>query len=109
MMKILMTVLSIAIFSTVFAQEEMPLYILVIKEHKFTPDTIKVKADRKFRLEVKNDDDGSEEFESSTLHIEKIMGPKKTIKLVLGPLKKGTYPFMGEFHQTTAKGQVIAE
>jgi len=89
--------------------DELPLYQIVIKDNKFIPDTVKVKVDEKFRLEVKNEDSGSEEFESATLHIEKILGPKKTLRLVLGPLKKGTYSFMGEFHQATAQGKIIAE
>lgn len=89
--------------------DELPVYHIVIKDHKFIPDTIKVKADQKFKLEVKNEDSGSEEFESATLHVEKIVGPKKTLRLVLGPLKKGSYSFMGEFNQATAQGHVIAE
>lgn len=107
----LMVFLAIALClpATSFAEEELPLYKTTIKNHIFEPAIIKVKADQKFRLEVKNEDAGSEEFESSTLSIEKIMGPKKTLKLILGPLKKGSYPFMGEFHQSTAKGEVIAE
>lgn len=91
------------------AENELTLYKATIKNHKFEPDIIKVKAEEKFRLEVKNEDVSSEEFESSSLNIEKIMGPKKTLRLILGPLKKGTYPFMGEFNQSTAKGQIIAE
>jgi hypothetical protein len=97
------------LFSVFVFADELPLYKIVIKDHQFIPDTIKVKADQKFRLEVKNEDAGSEEFESATMHIEKIVGPKKTLRLVLGPLKKGTYSFMGEFHQATAQGNVIAE
>lgn len=95
--------------SMVVTADELPLYQIVIKNHKFIPDTIKVKADQKFRLEVKNEDPGSEEFESATMHVEKIVGPRKTLKLVLGPLKKGSYSFMGEFNQATAQGHVIAE
>ena len=107
-MKVFTLVLGLLISFSAFS-DELPLYQIVIKDHKFIPDTIKVKADQKFRLEVKNEDSGSEEFESATMHIEKIIGPKKTLRLILGPLKKGTYSFMGEFHQATAQGNVIAE
>lgn len=100
----------LAVFVQVFASaDELPLYQIVLKDHKFIPDTVKVKVEQKFRLEVKNEDSGSEEFESATLHIEKIVGPQKTLRLILGPLKKGTYSFMGEFHQATAQGNIIAE
>lgn len=97
------------LFGSFARAEELPLYNIVIKDHKFTPDVIKVKANQKFRLEIKNEDMGSEEFESATMHVEKIVGPKKTLKLILGPFKKGEYPFIGEFHQATALGKVIAE
>lgn len=107
-MKKLILILGLVLAGSVHA-DELPVFQIVIKDHKFIPDTITVKADQKFRLEVKNEDAGSEEFESATLHIEKIVGPKKTLRLVLGPLKKGTYSFMGEFHQATAQGKVIAE
>ncbi|MCM8598918.1 MAG: cupredoxin domain-containing protein, partial [Candidatus Accumulibacter sp.] len=29
--------------------------------------------------------------------------------IVIGPLKPGSYPFYGEFHEATAKGVIIAE
>ncbi len=91
------------------ASDDLKIYKAIIKNHKFDPDIIKVKADEQFRLEIKNEDSSSEEFESSSLNIEKIMGPKKTLKLVLGPLKKGVYSFIGEFNQNTAKGQIVVE
>ena len=109
-MKKLLFVVTIVSMSLSFLHaEEIPVFNIVIKDHQFIPDTIRVKADQKFKLEIKNEDSGSEEFESATMHVEKIIAPKKTLRLILGPLKKGEYPFMGEFHQSTAQGKVIVE
>jgi hypothetical protein len=43
------------------------------------------------------------------LKVEKVI-PGKTKGIVrIGPLKPGRYPFVGEYHEDTAKGVVIAE
>jgi plastocyanin len=83
--------------------------VLVIKDHKFAPDKVKVKAGSRFKLTIRNDDPTSEEFESNTMIIEKFIGPKRSITVTLGPLKPGVYEFFGDFHPETAKGQLTAE
>ena len=87
----------------------MQSFELKIKEHKFNIETIHIKANEKFRLKVINEDSSSEEFESRTIVIEKFIGPKRTVNLILGPLKPGKYEFFGDFHADTAKGFIIAE
>lgn len=96
-------------FSTLGFADEMQTFDLVIKDHKFSQETLVVKAGEKFRLNIKNEDSTSEEFESNTMIIEKFIGPKRSISVILGPLKPGTYEYFGEFHMKTAKGQVIAK
>ncbi len=99
--------MAIAFFSTfVWAQQT---YKIVIKNHVFIPDQITVKSGEEFKLEVKNEDASTEEFESKKMNIEKFIGPNKTLKLTLGPLAAGEYDFFGEFHQDTAKGKLIAK
>ena len=51
----------------------------------------------------------AEEFESHSLSREKVIpgGAKATI--FIGPLKPGRYEFVGEFHEATAKGAVVAK
>lgn len=82
---------------------------LVIKDHKFEPATLEVPAGKKITIIVENQDPSAEEFESSELKAEKVIGGGKTGKVNVGPLKPGEYPFMGEFHPDTAKGTVIAK
>ena len=82
---------------------------LIIKDHKFTPTEIKVPANKRVQLTVVNDDPAPEEFDSSALKVEKVIPGKSKGIVRIGPLKPGRYPFIGEYHESTAKGVVIAE
>ena len=84
-------------------------YTVTIKDHRFTPSEIKVPANKRFEIMVINDDATPEEFESKPLKIEKVIPGKSKGVVRIGPLKPGRYPFVGEFHEDTAKGVVIAE
>ena len=82
---------------------------LTIKDHKFTPTEIKVPANKRIEITVINDDATPEEFESKPMKVEKVIPGKSKGVVRIGPLKAGRYPFVGEFHESTAKGVVIAE
>ncbi len=82
---------------------------LVIKEHRFIPQEVKVPAGQKIKLVIDNQDPTPEEFESYALNREKVISGGKQGFVFLGPLKAGRYDFMGEFHQATAQGVLIAE
>jgi plastocyanin len=82
---------------------------LVIKDHRFTPSEVKVPAGKKVKLIVDNQDATPEEFESHELKREKVIAAHSKATLSIGPLKAGRYPFVGEFHESTAKGVIIAE
>jgi Cupredoxin-like domain len=82
---------------------------LTLKDHKFTPAEIKVPANKRVKLTVVNDDPTPEEFESHELRVEKVIPGKSKGIVRIGPLKPGRYPFIGEYHESTAKGVVIAE
>jgi hypothetical protein len=84
-------------------------YVLTIKDHRFTPEEIKVPADQRVMITVVNDDVTPEEFDSSALKVEKVVAGKSKGVVRIGPLKPGRYPFIGEYHEATAKGVVIAE
>ncbi len=95
--------------SSLTAQAEMPEFHIVIKDHQFIPAEVHVPAGVKVKLLVENQDATPEEFESDTLHREKIIAGNKTAKIIIGPLKPGSYPFVGEFNEDTAQGVVVAE
>ena len=80
-----------------------------IKDHKFDPAEIKVPAQKAIKLTVNNLDASAEEFESHPLGVEKVIAGKGSATIRLKPLAKGTYAFVGEYHEETAKGTIIAE
>jgi len=82
---------------------------LTIENNRFSPDEIKVKANTPFVIVVTNKDKTPEEFESKELKIEKVIPPGQTVKVRVRALKPGTYNFVGEYHEKTAKGRIIAE
>ncbi len=84
-------------------------YEIIIKNHKFTPDSLEVPANQKVKLIIKNQDASSEEFESHELSREKVIAGNSEGVVFIGPLKAGEYPFVGEFHEDTAKGKIIAK
>ena len=82
---------------------------LTIESNRFQPEEIKVKAGAPFVLVITNKDRGPEEFESRELRIEKVIPAGKTIRLKMPALKPGSYGFVGEYHEKTAKGRIVAE
>ncbi|MCW3474309.1 cupredoxin domain-containing protein [Limobrevibacterium gyesilva] len=84
-------------------------YTLTIKDHRFDPATLEIPAGRKVKLVVKNQDPTAEEFESADLHREKVVAGGKEITILIGPLKPGTYRYIGEYHSATAKGEIVVK
>jgi plastocyanin len=85
------------------------LFTITIKDHRFHPSELTVPAGRKLKLLVKNLDPTTEEFESHDLRIEKLIPGEKETILNVRPLKPGTYKFVGEFHEKTAQGRIVAK
>jgi plastocyanin len=84
-------------------------YRLVIEDHKFQPTEIAVPAGKKVKLVIENRDTTPEEFDSHALNREKVIAGKSTATIYIGPLKPGRYPFIGEYHEESAKGVVVAQ
>jgi plastocyanin len=81
---------------------------LVLRDHRFTPATLTVPAGRKVQIVLVNQDRATEEFDSQDLGVEELVTPNGRVTFSIGPLKPGTYAFMGEYHSETAQGRVIA-
>ena len=92
-----------------FAADAVSELTLTIEGNRFGAEEIKVPAGKPFVLVVTNKDTAAEEFESKDLRIEKIIPGGKTVRLKMPPLKAGTYPFIGDYHEKTAKGRIVAE
>ena len=84
-------------------------YTLTIRDHRFDPSQLDVPAGKRFKLVVKNLDATAEEFESHDLKREKVIAGKGEAVINIGPLKPGAYKFVGEYHESTAQGQLIAK
>ena len=82
---------------------------LVIENHRFQPEIVNVPAGQKIKLVIENRDATPEEFESHPLNREKVIPAKSTATVYVGPLATGSYPFVGEFNQKTAKGVIVAQ
>ncbi|HPE74145.1 MAG TPA: cupredoxin domain-containing protein [Candidatus Competibacter sp.] len=95
-------------YRTAFSQEANS-YSLIIEDHRFKPSELQVPAGQKFKLIVDNRDPTPEEFESHALKLEKVIPGKRQATLNVGPLQPGGYDFVGEFHEKTAQGRLVAQ
>jgi plastocyanin len=91
------------------ASAEPAAFVLTIKDHKFDPAELKIPADKAATLVVKNLDATPEEFESKPLRIEKVVPANSEASFQLRALKPGRYKFFGEFHEDSAKGELVVE
>jgi plastocyanin len=90
------------------AASASPAATLELRDHRFTPDVLTVPAGQKVQIVLVNQDAATEEFDSRDLGVEELVTPKGRATFTIGPLKPGTYAFMGEFHADTAQGRVVA-
>jgi hypothetical protein len=81
---------------------------LTIKNHRFSPERLEIPAKTRVILLIRNEDAEPEEFECVALRREKIVFPGAEVRVVLGKVDPGEYPFFGEYHETTAKGVIVA-
>jgi Cupredoxin-like domain len=82
---------------------------ITIRDHRFAPPVLHVPAGKRIALTVINADPLSEEFDSAALKVEKVIAGKSQGIVHISPLNPGHYDFIGEYHEDTAKGQIIAE
>lgn len=82
---------------------------ITLRDHRFEPAELHVPAGKRIALRVVNDDGLSEEFDSTALKVEKVIAGKSQGVVHISPLNPGTYDFIGEYHDSTAKGRLIAE
>lgn len=94
---------------SVQAQEPTEEIKITIKDSRFDPQEIKVKAGKKIKLIVVNSDRSTAEFESIDLDREKVVRPGQSITILLPKLEPGTYEFFDHFHPKTPHGKIIAE
>lgn len=107
----LSTLAAVLLAGAVSAAEAVPdplVVTLTLKDHRFTPNSVEVPAGQRIRIKLINRDAATEEFDSEDLHVEKDVTPDGEVSFAIGPLKPGTYSFMGELHSDTASGTIRA-
>ncbi len=105
-LKSLLLLLCLGISFSSVAESE---FTIIIKDHLFQPAETVIPTGQKVKLHVQNQDSTAEEFESYTLHREKVIAGNSTGIVIVGPLEPGTYEFFGEFNAATAKGKLIVK
>ena len=103
----LITLLSILVAPSAFAETKV--FELVIKDHKFSPETLQIPANEKVKLVIKNQDSSAEEFESNDFNREKVIAGNSEAVVFIDPLAAGEYKFFGEFNPKTAQGKLVVK
>jgi uncharacterized protein (DUF58 family) len=91
------------------AAAEVLVFRVTIEDGKFTFVELRAPADKAFTLVVKNAQPTAIEFESKKLKLEKVIAAGAEQSLQVRPLKPGSYLFVDEFNEDTAKGNLIVE
>jgi hypothetical protein len=98
--------LTLALSAPAFADD--PAVTITLRDHQFVPAEVPVPAGVKVRLLVKNEQQVTSEFESTSLHREKIVNAGGEITVFVGPLDPGSYEFFDDFHRDT-RGHLIVK
>jgi plastocyanin len=83
------------------AEDEPVMLSLTIKDHRFEPAEVHAPAGKAITFTVKNLGVIAAEFESSVLHVEKVIPPGGEAVVHVRPLEPGRYNFFDDFHRAT--------
>src|SRR2546430_379239 len=97
-----------ALFGSLSAAADPGPIAITIKDHAFVPAEVKIPAGAKVELTIRNEQAVPAEFESASLHREKVVSPGSAISVYVGPLERGRYEFFDDFHPAT-RGVVVVE
>src|SRR5690348_13820425 len=91
------------------AAEAMPVFSIKALGGILDPAMIEVPADTRFKIEIENEGIDPVEFESTELHVEKVLAAGAKSYVVISGLKPGTYTFFDDFHPDTGKVHVVVK
>ena len=106
MRRALLIFLPMLVAAPSFADAPIP---VTLQNHKFSPSEIHVKANTPAVIQLTNKDATAEEFDSTALQVEKVVAGNSSGDVRIRALAPGSYPFMGEYHSSTAEGVVVAK
>lgn len=93
--------------TTAASAADNPTFSLTIRNRTFDPVELTVPAGQKVELHVRNVDAAPSEFESDSLHREKVVPAGQEVVVYIGPLRAGTYEFFDDFNPH-ARGHIVA-
>jgi Cupredoxin-like domain len=89
--------------------EDLQTFTLALKGHKFIPAELHVPAGKPFFLIVSNQEDTTDEFETRSPPLEKVILPGSQGRVRVRPLSPGRFVFYDDFHPETPQGVIVAE
>jgi len=87
----------------------MPVFSIRALGGIFEPAMIEVPAGMPFKIEIENEGSDPIEFESTELHLEKVLAGGAKSYVIINALKPGTYTFFDDFHPDTGKVQIVVK
>ena len=90
------------------ALADVPPVSITLRDHQFVPAEVAIPAGVKVELQISNQQPNPAEFESTSLHREKVVTPGGAISVYVGPLDAGRYEFFDDFHPAT-RGFLVAK
>src|SRR5713101_7833571 len=81
---------------------------IALRDNQFVPAEVLVPAGIKVELVIRNEQTTPAEFESTSLHREKVVAPGAAASVFVGPLKPGRYEFFDDFHPAT-RGVIVVQ
>jgi len=82
---------------------------LSYKDKKFEPAEISAPANTPIVIKLKNLDSKAMEFESKTLHFEKVVAGGSDAIINVRAQKAGRYEFFDEYNEKTARGALVVK
>ncbi len=101
-------VFALFVIGAVPALAEEPTITITLRDHQFVPSEVPVPAGVKVTLVIRNEQPTTAEFESTSLHREKIVNAGGEITVFVGPLDPGSYEFFDDFHGAT-RGHLVVK
>lgn len=80
------------------AAEDIASFAIVLHDGTISPPRLEVPANQPFKLEISNTGATPAEFESLSLHKEKVLAAGATSGMVIRRLAPGEYDFFDDFH-----------
>jgi hypothetical protein len=87
---------------------EEPAVTITLRDHQFVPAEVAVPAGVRIKLIIRNEQATNAEFESTSLHREKVVNSGGEIAVFVGPLDPGSYEFFDDFHGET-RGHLVVK